>query len=265
MKLNQLVCKKEVIGYRLSEIPNSNVSLDMTKELAKELLSCIDKSKVRKGLIVEMKLKGNVYISENEQNTIEVSSLKECLSYINGVKSSEGILNEEFNNTNEEKKRLREELNNKFFNQKDNCYFEDLEHYILYYTEVKEIAEKFRIASSGVGCKVIGFMLIEKWDSKVKFDVHFPNLLEVGKFLHNWYSSKENITMWVGGQTNVKNTSKSLSDFLITKMGLPDGYYYEGLSDVKCLVQTEDFTIDIYGDICLTLYKECSVPGYNLG
>lgn len=57
MKLFKLVTGKETLGYRLSEIPNQKVQLDMEPELAKEVLGYIDKSTLNKGTLIQMKLR----------------------------------------------------------------------------------------------------------------------------------------------------------------------------------------------------------------
>lgn len=264
MKLFKLVYEGNTIGYRLSNLPQSNISLDMTPELAKEVLGYIDKSNVVKGTIIEMKFKDNLYVSDNEQNVVEANNLKECMSYINSVKSSEGMLDETFNNESEEKKILRKEIDEEFLKEGNRYDFSEYEGYEEY-KEIGSFVRKLKSASKNCKCKVLGFIYIEKWDSKLKADIHVPNLFEAAKYIHNFYKNKNSLDIiCIKGNKTINNTVESIFDYMKEKSGLSDGYYYPGISEDKSIDSIEDFNIEIYLDIVLTVCAECSVPGYNM-
>lgn len=86
MKLYKLAYNGVVVGVRLCEIPSCKYSLDMDLDLAKVLLNLIDKRGILKGGTLPLKIDGNMYVTDNEENVITTSSLNECLKYINNTK-----------------------------------------------------------------------------------------------------------------------------------------------------------------------------------
>lgn len=263
MKLFKLVTGKETLGYRLSEIPNQKVQLDMEPELAKEVLGYIDKSTLNKGTLIQMKLKGDNYVSDNEENVIQVETLKECLAYINSIDSSESLLTEGFNTVSEEKKKFREAIDAKYSNIKNKHHFEDLEDYSDY-DDINDFINKIKLASNSVKCEVFGFLDIGKWESKLEADIRVPNLQEASKFLHNWYKDKKALTVWLTPKqkVSVENSIDKLSNFLMKTLGLNDGYYYQDNSNILS-VRIEEFGLDIDDYIHISTYTDCEVLGYN--
>lgn len=83
MKIYKLVYQSKVMGIRISDIPNCKYSLDLESELAKKVLSYIDKKDVVNGGTLSLKIKDNLYVTENEVDVINIFSVKECLRYIN--------------------------------------------------------------------------------------------------------------------------------------------------------------------------------------
>ena len=86
MKLYKLAYNGVVVGARLCEIPSCKYSLDIDLDLAKELLNLIDKRSILKGGTLPLKIVGDMYVTDNEENVITASSLNECLKYINNTK-----------------------------------------------------------------------------------------------------------------------------------------------------------------------------------
>ena len=86
MKLYKLSYNGVVVGARLCEIPSCKYSLDMDLDLAKELLNLIDKRRILKGGTLPLKIVGDMYVTDNEENVITASSLNECLKYVNNTK-----------------------------------------------------------------------------------------------------------------------------------------------------------------------------------
>lgn len=86
MKLYKLAYNGAVVGARLCEIPSCKYSLDMDLDLAKELLNLIDKRSILKGSTLPLKIDGDMYVTDNEENVITASSLNECLKYVNNTK-----------------------------------------------------------------------------------------------------------------------------------------------------------------------------------
>lgn len=83
MKLHGLVYDGEVLGIRVDCIPWCRYSLDLDLDLAKTLLTCIDKSKVVKSDTIPLRLIGDsVYATDDETNVVSVESLRDCLKYI---------------------------------------------------------------------------------------------------------------------------------------------------------------------------------------
>lgn len=83
MKIYKLEYQSKVMGIRISDIPDCKYSLDLKNKLAKKVLSHIDKKAVVNGGTLSLKIKDNLYVTENEVDVINVSSVKECLRYIN--------------------------------------------------------------------------------------------------------------------------------------------------------------------------------------
>lgn len=83
MKIYKLEYQSKVMGVRISDIPNFRYSLDLEYELAKKVLSNIDKKDIVNGGTLSLKEEDNTYVTENEVDVINISSVKECLRYIN--------------------------------------------------------------------------------------------------------------------------------------------------------------------------------------
>lgn len=95
MKIYKLKYQSKVMGIRISDIPNCRYSLDLEYELAKKVLSYIDKKDIVNGGTLSLKEKDNMYVTENEVDVINISSVKECLRYINSdsaVIKKEGMI-----------------------------------------------------------------------------------------------------------------------------------------------------------------------------
>ena len=86
MKLYKLAYNGVVVGARLCEIPSCKYSLDMDLDLARVLLNLIDKRGILKGGTLPLKIDGNMYVTDNEENVITASSLNECLKYVYNTK-----------------------------------------------------------------------------------------------------------------------------------------------------------------------------------
>lgn len=83
MKLHRLVYDGEVLGIRVDCIPGCGYSLDLDLDLAKTLLTCIDKSKAVKSDTIPLRLIGDsVYVTDDETNVVSVENMRECLKYI---------------------------------------------------------------------------------------------------------------------------------------------------------------------------------------
>lgn len=83
MKIYKLKYQSKVMGIRISDIPNFRYSLDLEYGLAKKVLSNIDKKDIVNGGTLSLKEEDNTYVTENEVDVINISSVKECLRYIN--------------------------------------------------------------------------------------------------------------------------------------------------------------------------------------
>lgn len=83
MKLHRLVYDGEILGIRVDCIPRCVYSLDLDLDLAKTLLTCIDRSKVVKSDTIPLRLIGDsVYVTDDETNVVSVESIRDCLKYI---------------------------------------------------------------------------------------------------------------------------------------------------------------------------------------
>lgn len=158
------------------------------------------------------------------------------------------------------KKRLREKIKADFA-EADKYEFSELEDYISSYEDVKYFVEKLKSSSSGITCKIGGYLYIDSYSSMLKADVHIPNLLEAGKFLHNWYKDLDFIHS--NFNTNIKNSVGSISSFMKLRLDLKDGYYYPEISKVSTPLSIGDFSVECDVDICLTIFENCSIPGYE--
>ena len=70
MKHYKLAYNGVVVGARLCEIPSCKYSLDMDLDLARVLLNLIDKRGILKGGTLPLKIDGNMYVTDNEENVI---------------------------------------------------------------------------------------------------------------------------------------------------------------------------------------------------
>lgn len=250
MKVYKLVYGKEIIGYRLAELSNKSVKLDMTPKLAEEVLCIINPSKLKKGSTIQMRQRGDEYVSSDEQGAINVKSLEDCLPYI---ELEDFILSDK-------DLKFRVKLDAKFSSIKSKYDFSDLKGYEENEV-IKRITEKLKSAGDDVICHVYCLINTYKGYTELKVGIHLPNLQETGKFLHNWFELEGAIYVFVKtyskGVIRLINMPNQISRYLKEVMYLKDGYCYpDSYIPVESIEAIGQFEIELNEDIILWLNRK---------
>lgn len=231
MVVSKLVYDGQIIGFRFSEIPyKEGILADMYCDVGKEVLNKFERCIDHLGNDVSIKLINGRYISNNEQDAVEILSYDEWVGFfycnqtvVSNVYERSGIARSS--------------------NGGGSCFIcwngvEDVIGDIEKYPNIKQLEDRLRAMSNFAICNISCRPQSFKFQTDACIYMDFPNLLEFSKFIHEWYKYKTSIpisaVVRIDDYRNdfSVNTVKDIYNKLKSITHSKDGYVYPG-SDWK--------------------------------
>lgn len=256
MVVSKLVYGEQIIGFRFSRIPfKKGILADMYYDVGKEVLDKIPDCDIERGICeyfgddVPVKLINGRYISNNEQDAVEVLSYDEWVGFLY---CNQTVVANVYKRSGIEGRPDKGEINegrSYFFNGKSHFFdwsylgvnIEGHPKNIIVVqeedcTNIVQLEDHIRVISNIAICNMHCSIQVMKHQIDADIFVSFPNLLEFSKFIHEWYKYKSSLSIVIKGKKNFSvnsvNNVKAIYDKLKSITHSKDGYIYPG-SDWK--------------------------------
>ena len=189
--LNRLRLGKQFVGYRVNVMEGSNrsVSFDVSNDYIKSFLKIFRSKDIKKGVVIDGKLVNGIFVTPDEKDVYEVSSLEQGVELLNkyyfcNTTVSNDILN--ITETPEEAAIRKEQEYQAFLDTLITGKRLDLNSLEFGHGgDVGYVYGYLEKASNGVKCDFRYHFQPDKDTGKVYLECHFIDLREMIKFVHN--------------------------------------------------------------------------------
>lgn len=188
--VNKLVLGDKLMGYRFDIKENGSklISLDINKGIVKAFLSLVEKDKIIKGYVIKGKIVGDMFVTDNEENVIQVTGKNQAIEllgkYYYGVSddSIDGLLDDITSTKEDENKKYLEEFFSKPSMSLEGIRYEDFGYVPLVYSLIRK-------CSSGIDCRIdINDEEVDRYSAKVIFNIYFKSLEDAARYLREYYT-----------------------------------------------------------------------------
>ena len=260
--VNKLVTENEkTVGYRIN---TPDVKFDLDVSSTKKLFSVVGKRKFRSGEDVYVTAKDGIYCSDDENGVVE------CTDWL-------GLVS----------KLTNEELGSEVSSGVQKIDTSDIEGYSRY-DGVKKIISDIQSEMNGCYGSATAYLDRDEYDSVVKVDYHFLRFIDLARFIVNYVRCNWNrLAPKVGLEVKIDGRSSRCvvtSDTTVEEVALTfakvssDNVLYS--DDIKQMLENYEITIKllsrrngalysvveidegVFGDLVVTDFKKCDVPGY---
>lgn len=260
--VNKLVTENEkTVGYRIN-IPDGKYDLDVSS--TKKLFSVVGKRKFRSGEDVYVTAKDGIYCSDDENGVVE------CTDWF-GLASKLTI----------------EELGNEVSSGLQKIDTSDIEGYTRY-DGVKKIITDIQSEMNGCYGSAMAYLDRGEYDSFVKVDYHFLRFIDLARFIVNYVrcnwnrlAPKAGLEVKIDGSVSrcVVTSNTTVEELALTFAKVSsDGVLYS--DSIKQTLENYEVSIKllssrkegfysvveidegVFGDLVVTDFKKCDVPGY---
>ena len=260
--VNKLVTEKEkTVGYRINT-PDAKYDLDVSS--TKKLFSVVGKRKFRSEDDVYVTARDGIYCSDNENGVVE------CTDWF-GLSS----------------KLTLEELDNEVSSGVQKIDTSDIEGYTRY-DGVKKIITDIQSEMNDCYGSATAYLDRDEYDSVVKVDYHFLRFIDLARFIVNYVRCNWNrLAPKVGLEVKIddsvsrcvvtSNTTVEEVALTFAKVSSDGVLYSDSIKQtlenyevsIKLLSRRNDalysvVEIDegVLGDLVVTDFKKCDIPGY---
>lgn len=259
--VNKLVTENEkTVGYRIN---TQDVKYDLGIGLTKKLFSVVGKRKFRSGEDVYVTDIGGIYCSDNEDGVVE------CTDWF-GLAS----------------KLTAGELGSEVSSGVQNIDTSDLEGYTKY-DGVKKIITDIQSEMNGCYGSATAYLDRDKYDSVVKVDYHFLRFIDLARFIVNYVrcnwemlAPKVGLEIKVNGSISrcIVTSNTTVEEVVLTFAKLSDNVLYS--DSIKQMLENYEVVVKLLsrrndalgsvveidegvsGDLVVTDFKKCDIPGY---
>lgn len=204
------------------------------------------------GKDIPVSLKNGRYTSDMEESVVEILSYKEWVEYFHCNPRVVDCVTE------------RVEIE-KGFSNGSSCDLEDVSEYISIedYPDVEQLADRLRAVCDVARCAIRCYLHVGEYQTKLKTDVSVPNLLELSRFMHEWYKYRQVISIITNGvESTIPNNTTVIYNKLKNVTHSKDGYVYSDSKWSGC--EIEEFSVDLDDNgILATMFTVVSATGYD--
>ena len=259
--VNKLVTENEkVVGYRINT-PNGKYDLDVAS--TKKLFKVVGKRKFRSGGDIYVTARNGIYCSDDENGVVE------CIDWL-GLASKLTV----------------EDMSSEVSLGVQEIDTSAIEGYTRY-DGVKKIVTDIQNEMNGCYGSATAYLDRDEYDAVVKVDYHFFRFMDLARFIVNFVRCNwDRLAPKVGLEVKVEDTisrcvvtgSTTVEEVLLTFAKVSSDILYS--DDIKTMLEDYDMSVKLLGngtkgiypvveidegvdgDLVVTDFKKCDVPGY---